>query len=365
MEPIRIKLGYIAILAVLFAGCGGRESFLEIDVTSGASFPSITITDGSSTHSIPSIFQEGNLLLDRRDDDSGLTSRSSWSDAELHNCMLAWKNSAYAATSTKWSAYLLVVTGVSARGFPLYIYDMTHSGVAYMAQEHASGGTTDNIQAVLQSLKDFFQQGMTILDGEDKTARFHFLGKLKDHVESGKQQVERCASLSQEIQNLLTEAGSLTGTVGTFIDGFQTVRSGLHTMSETCEGAVQNIEAASAAIQEKLEEAKKKLADMKAGTADAGYACQEVIGLLDEAADSAFNLLMELQFQDLLRQQVSAVATILQESQQRITDSLERLNGEVIAVKSSEETFATTDETVLDQQKAQDDIDALINAHKS
>ena len=234
-----------------------------------------------------------------------------------------------------------------------------------MTQEHASSGDSDNIQAVLHSLKDFLQQGLAILDGDDRTARFQFLGDLKEYLASGKQQVERGASLAQDVQNLLTEASGLTGKVGTFVDGFQSVRSGLHTMSETCEGAVKNIESASTSIQEKLEEAKKMLADMKAGNPDADCACQEVIRRVDEAADCAFNLLMELQFQDLLRQQVSAVATILLETQQRISDSLERLTGEKINVSRSEETFATTDKTVLDGQKPQDDIDALINAHKS
>ena len=234
-----------------------------------------------------------------------------------------------------------------------------------MMPEHASSGDSDNIQAVLQSMHDFFHEGLAILDGEDGTARSQFLGELKNYIKSGKQKTEQGASLAQDIRDLLTEASGLTGKVGTFVDGFQSVRSGLHTMSETCEGAVKNIESASTSIQDNLEEAKKILADMKADTADADCACQEVIRRVDEAADCAFNLLLELQFQDLLRQQVSAVASILLETQQRIGDSLERLTGEKMTAGSSEETFANTDETVLDQKKAQDDIDALINASKS
>ena len=107
-----LRLSGLAIIALTLVNCG-RSSFVEIDKMTGADFPLATIDDGGTMRSMASIFAEGDLTLDVRNDDANRPPRGSWSDAELHACMLAWKNSAYAESGSKWSSYILVTVGES------------------------------------------------------------------------------------------------------------------------------------------------------------------------------------------------------------------------------------------------------------
>jgi hypothetical protein len=79
----------------------------------GANFPVNAVDDGGTMRTMASIYAEGDFTLDVVNDDANRTPQSSWSDAELHACMLAWRNPAYAATDGKWSAYLLITVGES------------------------------------------------------------------------------------------------------------------------------------------------------------------------------------------------------------------------------------------------------------
>jgi hypothetical protein len=221
-------------------------------------------------------------------------------------------------------------------------------------------GTIQDLKSILEEVQDFFKSGEIALSND--ADREQYLATLQERMQTGAAHSASGLALITELQNILTGDGDMADKLNTMAEGFQSVRQGLSSLCSTCATAVQNIETASGGISDKLETVKTYLKNLEEKS-EGDPAGAEALQHAEAAADDAFTLLMELQFQDILRQQVSAVATLLQETQQRISDSVVRLTGEKLAV-ASEEDFAITDESVISTDQGQDDIDALINANK-
>ena len=92
-------------------GCGGQDVFLEIDKMSGTSFPPNSVTDASTSSSVTfkNVFDDGNLDLDVKEDDTSITATTTSTRQELAQLMASNRNSAYAETSKKWTTYAIVV----------------------------------------------------------------------------------------------------------------------------------------------------------------------------------------------------------------------------------------------------------------
>ena len=85
---------------------------------------------------------------------------------------------------------------------------------------------------------------------------------------------------------------------------------------------------------------------------------------INSIADTTFNIMTALQFQDILRQQLSAIGNILTKTKSKIEKSLEKLEGAEVEAEEAEEYFVPTDDSVLGKQQGQDEIDLIISSVK-
>ena len=98
-------------VSLVMMGCASQNVFLEVDKMSGTSFPPDFVTDTatSSTVTFDGLYDDGNLSLDMKKDDTSIPAEATVNNIRLHQLMTANRNPAYAETSNKWTTYLIVV----------------------------------------------------------------------------------------------------------------------------------------------------------------------------------------------------------------------------------------------------------------
>jgi len=81
---------------------------------------------------------------------------------------------------------------------------------------------------------------------------------------------------------------------------------------------------------------------------------------VNEVADDAFSIMMTLQFQDILRQQLSAVAGLLSKTRANISRSLGKITGEAAKASDGSDAFAVMDDSILGPGGSQEQVDEII-----
>lgn len=94
--------------------CTDRCSWVEIDKMSDTDFPPSAISDGGTMRTLGDIFSAAGLTIDVREDDTDLTYRTSVSEAEIHLLMQVSRNPAYAESATWWSAWIGILSKLTA-----------------------------------------------------------------------------------------------------------------------------------------------------------------------------------------------------------------------------------------------------------
>jgi len=86
---------------------------------------------------------------------------------------------------------------------------------------------------------------------------------------------------------------------------------------------------------------------------------------LKNIGDTAFTIMTTLQFQDIVRQQLSAIGNILTQTKKRIEKSIKKIEGlQGEDSISDEDYFIPTDPSILEKQESQDNIDSIISGLK-
>ena len=207
------------------------------------------------------------------------------------------------------------------------------------------------LEGVVTQFCKFFNHAEKQLTGSDEQAKQKFLSVLDKQIKIGKKLSHKALHLTRDIEST-----------------FSAAKSGLKGASELSEEATLQIGETAEKLQTSLEAVKKSLVatlENVALTDEQKAAIDENLAQIDAMGDDAFNIAVALQFQDILRQQLSAVGTILSKTKGQLAKTIHNLTG--VAIETDEdEPLVTTDDTILSNSGGdQDDIDALINAHKS
>ena len=148
-----------------------------------------------------------------------------------------------------------------------------------------------------------------------------------------------------------------------FIDAGQ----GLRGLSDLSEQAVSGIQDASNTNKESLDKLKKDISEFQkidVLSDEDKKALDQIISDIEGIAEVSFSIVVELQYQDIMRQQLSAVRGILDKTRERIAAGLEKLTGVSIEVELSDENLAQTDSSILNPPENKEDVEAIIKAAK-
>lgn len=223
------------------------------------------------------------------------------------------------------------------------------------------------IVGIFEMMDNFLTSSITVLEKGDIQEKRDLIQDLEAQFKAAREYVRKGRVLVFEISELLTNTDKLITSIS-FIDlGFKVARKGLRGVSDLSEQAVSGIQASSDSIQTSIDEVTKDLESFqKSGclTSAEKESINSIIAEIKKVADVTFNIMMDLQFQDILRQQLSAVADILSKTRERISKGIEKATGITIEVSEVEEGFAVTDESVLNRVVEQSDIDEFIKQAK-
>ena len=224
------------------------------------------------------------------------------------------------------------------------------------------------LEGIITQFCKFFNHAEKQLAGSDEQAKQKFLGILNKQIKIGKKLSHKALHLTRDIESTLSRIVELISNTNMMDDKFSAAKSGLKGASDLSEEATLQIGETAEKLQTTLEAVKKSLVSTLENvtlTDEQKAVVDENMAQIDAMGDDAFNIAVALQFQDILRQQLSAVGTILSNTKGQLAKTIHNLTG--VAIETDEdEPLVTTDDTILSNSGGdQDDIDALINAQKS
>lgn len=172
----------------------------------------------------------------------------------------------------------------------------------------------------------------------------------------------------KDIQNDLSGLNALLDNVPLLDESFKKAQDSLKDASNFAEEATLKIQDASISIQDSLNKVKEclfKLESAKEFNSDEKKILNSCINDISGVAETSFNIMTVLQFQDILRQQLSAIGAILTKVKGKIVNSIEKIEGIPVKVDENEKYFIPTDQSILEKQKGQDEIDSIISQVKN
>jgi hypothetical protein len=190
---------------------------------------------------------------------------------------------------------------------------------------------------------------------------------LFKRIKEGKRLLKAGKNEILDIQRELSSLNNVLENVPLLESSFKKAQMGLKGASDVAEEATIQIQDSSIIIQDSLDKVHKylnKLESMEKFDADARDILKSCINEISMVADTAFNIMTSLQFQDILRQQLSAIGMILSNTKMKIVKSLQKIEKMAVEVEKDEEVFVATDESILCQRSAQDEIDLLMSRER-
>ena len=190
---------------------------------------------------------------------------------------------------------------------------------------------------------------------------------LSRRIKEGKRLVKKGKDIVSDIKEDLNGLNQILNNVPFLDTSFKKAQESLKDASNVAEEATLKIQDASMEIQEsldKISENLSKLVAMDIPGGDKEGILKSSTDEINSIADTTFNIMTALQFQDILRQQLSAIGNILTKTKSKIEKSLEKLEGAEVEAEEAEEYFVPTDDSVLGKQQGQDEIDLIISSVK-
>ena len=183
-------------------------------------------------------------------------------------------------------------------------------------------------------------------------------------IMESKKLVKNGIDIVKDIQNDLNGLNALLDNVPLLDESFKKAQDSLKDASNFAEEATLKIQDASISIQDSLNKVKEclcKLESVKKFDSDEKKILKSCINDVSSVAETSFNIMTVLQFQDILRQQLSAIGSILTKVKVKIVNSIKKIEGIPVKVGEDEEYFIPTDQSILEKQKGQDEIDSIIS----
>jgi chemotaxis regulatin CheY-phosphate phosphatase CheZ len=242
-----------------------------------------------------------------------------------------------------------------------------------MAAQTSDGGpqageAARGLQGILVTLEKFLQgivQGFQKHDSAD--ARKAVLTNLEANSSKGLKLCQTGQKMIRQMIHGLQNTDKLLKRVPGFEQGFQTASKGLRGIGDLTEEATTKIQDNSEKIQASLEElttALQPLVDDESISKETQEKIAKAMGDIENGNNQVFEIMMELQFQDILRQQLSAVVMILNKTKESLGKSLELIGGQPLAPWKDMDPGVVTDESVLDNSgTSQDDVDEIMKNH--
>jgi hypothetical protein len=228
---------------------------------------------------------------------------------------------------------------------------------------------TLGLQGIITQFVRFFNHSeKTLRSGDDKNRR-KLLQQLERQVTIGKKLAVKANVLTQDIEKMLSKVVEVIASTNVLDDKFNAAKSGLKGASELSEEATLQIGETAEQLQTSLQDSKvvleEALKDLEMPE-ESRAKIDEQLAKLESMGDDAFNIAVALQFQDILRQQLSAIATIMSNTKNQLAETMNKLTGSDLEVADDEELVSTDDSILtMGEGGSQDDIDALINSTKS
>ncbi|MCK4965636.1 hypothetical protein KAS50_01315 [bacterium] len=190
---------------------------------------------------------------------------------------------------------------------------------------------------------------------------------LSRRIKEGRRLVKKGKEIVSDVQEDLNGLNQLLNNIPFLDTSFRKAQDSLKDASNVAEEATLKIQDASMEIQEsldKISENLSKLAAMEISGDDKKEILKSSTDEINSIADTTFNIMTALQFQDILRQQLSAIGSILTKTKSKIEKSMEKIEGTAVEAEEAEDYFVPTDDSVLGKQQGQDEIDLIISSVK-
>jgi len=220
---------------------------------------------------------------------------------------------------------------------------------------------------ITEILENFFNQMLRYYKNENVDKEDIALDVLLKRLREGKRLTKKGNSIIKDIQKDLNSLNTILTSIPFVDESISKAKDALKGVSDAAEKATIEISDASVSMQDSLDRVNNFLNELEKMEECSQPVKEKVKSCIDEisdVADTAFNIMTMLQFQDILRQQLSAVALILSKVKNKITKSIERIEGLPIEIEEEEDYFVATDPSVLEKKESQDKIDSIVSEVK-
>ncbi len=222
---------------------------------------------------------------------------------------------------------------------------------------------TKGLAGILNVIENYFHDQVTIISTNNSIKLTEYAKSLKPNCIKYEVYAKKGKAIILEIIKDMNNIQSLLSNVPFVSDGFKLASKGLKGASNITEEATIKIQDSSDSIQTDLDEVTKELKsllDMESMSQENKKILEDSLKKITNMADTAFNIMIALQFQDILRQQLAAVNTILSQTRANISTSVERLTGMPIVKEDEIEIDVCTDASILTAEKSQHEVDEII-----
>jgi len=228
--------------------------------------------------------------------------------------------------------------------------------------------TLKGLSGVLIILEKFFDEIIQINKSEDNSKKRALMETIEKKMFIGKKVAQQGTFLANKTTKELDSLHNILSNVPYLNESFKLAQKGLKGVSDLAEEATVKIQDSNTQIQDSLDQVDgflTKLDTSKFTSDDDKRIFEETLEEIRKIADISFNIMVELQFQDILRQQLSAINTIISKTKVKIADSLQNITGVEIEIDEEDDLFAATDDSVLTVKGAQDEVDKIIAEGKN
>jgi len=230
-----------------------------------------------------------------------------------------------------------------------------------------TGATLKGLSGVLTILENFFAEMIKMSKTDDDDKKGEFVSTLEKRLRIGQKIVQQGSYLVNNTKNELNSLENLLDNVPFLNESFKMAQKGLKGISELTEEATVKIQDSNTQIQgslDKVDEHLNKLDMSKFASNEDKVVFESCLNDIKKIADISFNIMLELQFQDILRQQLSAINSIILKTKQKIATSLENIKGVEISLEDEDKFYVATDESILSTRGAQDEVDKILSGEQ-
>ncbi|RKY85337.1 hypothetical protein DRQ09_07415 [candidate division KSB1 bacterium] len=224
--------------------------------------------------------------------------------------------------------------------------------------------TVKGISGIFTILEKFFNNTIESINSGDNIKKRELITSLGNRMTTYKRLIKKGTRLINSIRDELDSLYNLLDNVPFLDQSFKLAQKGLKGISDLTEEATIKIQNSNNIIQSSLDRVNSylnKLDSSKFTSSEDKEIFENCIMEIKKVADISFNIMLELQFQDILRQQLSAINAILFNTKLKIANSIKNITGVEISIDKSEESFVATDKSVLSVHSDQDNVDKILS----